>query len=32
MLVPGMAHGDVKVAAVSDTWSGLKCVVRKHLR
>jgi len=23
---------DVKVAAVSDIWSGLKCVVRKHLR
>jgi hypothetical protein len=23
---------DVKVAAVSEIWSGLKCVVRKHLR
>jgi hypothetical protein len=23
---------DVKVAAVSDIWSGLKCVVRKKLR
>ena len=23
---------DVKVAAVSGIWSGLKCVVRKHLR
>ena len=23
---------DVKVAAVSDIWSGLKCVVRKSLR
>ena len=23
---------DVKVCAVSDQWSGLKCVVRKHLR
>ena len=23
---------DVKVAAVSDIWSGLKCVIRKNLR
>ena len=23
---------DVKVCAVTDTWSGLKLVVRKHLR
>jgi hypothetical protein len=23
---------DVKVCAVSDVWSGLKLVVRKHLR